>query len=347
MQIDGFNTATSDELAATLPGLFDQYASTLAFIARPTLGIVDGEVVVSRLSPNHMVIGIGTQSATVEFDEPIVGLEDLVGTAVSLAEVARDQFPDAPLTELEQVMSSVRSQQLYQGTVVDTHRLSDSVYSVRIGPFPRFASLGWDQSVSVFTGSDGRDIPPDMTFEQWRDMPMEEAPRARTYTIRSIDDAGVLDLWVALHGDDPVSVSTWAQRCVPGDPVSVMGPRGRFEHRSDAARAVLIADETALGAAAAVADHLDVPAEIIGVVSGASDEVDFALTSCDVTWLHEPVDSDRRAAAVRARLVVDDDTLYWGAGEFSMIGTLRRTLRREFEIPSSHVALTAYWRADL
>ncbi|MEM8619189.1 MAG: siderophore-interacting protein [Actinomycetota bacterium] len=346
MQIDGFDPATTDELGTTLPALFDQYAATLAFIARPVLGLVEGEVRVLRLSPNDMVIGVGERSAEVEFDDPIGGLEDLVGTAVTLAAVARDQFPDAPLTDLEQIMSSVRAQRLYQGEVVGSERLSDSVYSVRIGPFPTFASLGWDQSVSVLTGSDGRDVLPTMTFEQWRDMPPETAPRARTYTIRAIDD-GVLDLWIALHGDDPVSVSTWAQRCVPGDSVSVMGPRGRFEHRSDVERAVLIADETALGAAAAMADHLDVPCEIVGLVRGAADEVDVAPTACAVTWLHEPLDIDRRVTAVRNYLTVDDDTLYWGAGEFSMIGTLRRMLRREYEVPSARVALTSYWRADL
>ncbi len=110
---------------------------------------------------------------------------------------------------------------------------------------------------------------------------------------------------------------------------------------------MLVADETALGAATAMVDHLDVPCEIVGLVRGHRDEVDVAPTDADVTWLHEDIHSERRAAAVLDYLVSDDDTLYWGAGEYSMIRSLRRALRRQRGVPSSRVVLTAYWSAAL
>ncbi len=166
MKIDGFDQATTVEMAATLPDWFDQYNTALAVVARPALGVVQGDVAVSAVSPHAMTLSAGDRTVTVGFERPVRGFEELVDAVVALAEAARRETSDRSPTDLEQVMSSVRTQQLHHGAVIECARLSASVGSVRIGPFPSFRSLGWDQAVSLFTGADGRPVPADMTFEQ-------------------------------------------------------------------------------------------------------------------------------------------------------------------------------------
>ncbi|MEM1332930.1 MAG: siderophore-interacting protein [Actinomycetota bacterium] len=333
-----------------LPDVVSRFGDTIRLAARPQLGPTDGEVQITEITPEGVRISAGDDSVWVDFLAPIDGIEELASATIALAEAARDLHPDEPVTSLETLMARASEQRVHRGEVISVERLSPHLAALRAGPFSDFVSLGWDQSLSLLTLADGRTVPDDLTLETWRDMPEDESPRGRTYTVRSVDDDGVMEIWLVLHGDEPDSTSTWVQQASPGDPIAIFGPRGNFNEPVGVERAVLIADESAFGAAAAVADQLDpsIDVTVLGVVAGPQHQFDGGFGErVDVRWFHAPVEASARAAAVGAHVASmdDTDTYFWGAGEYEMIKATRRALRSERRVPGERVALTGYWRA--
>lgn len=103
----------------------------------------------------------------------------------------------------------------------------------------------------------------------------------RRYTIRHArPDIGELDLDVLLHGDGPGA--GWAAAARPGDTVEFQGPRGKLELRG-AASHLLVGDESALPAIAAIAEALTEPAVAVIEVGDRSDELPVAA---QVRWVH-------------------------------------------------------------
>lgn len=83
-----------------------------------------------------------------------------------------------------------------------------------------------------------------------------------------------------LHGDWPGS--TWGRAAAPGDEVRFQGARGKLELRP-ADWHLLVGDESALPAIAAVAEALSEPRLAVVEVLGASEEVPIAA---DARWVH-------------------------------------------------------------
>ena len=328
MQVTGFAPDVTETIQELLPEVVVQYNDTIRLAARPQLGPIDTDVEISEISTDGVRIAANGESVWVDFASPVTGLDQLAQATVDLAEAARDLHPDEPMTSLEVIMTTARGQRLHRGTVIETRFLSDHLAAVRLGPFPGFESLGWDQSLSVLTMADGRPVPDDLTLESWRDMPEHESPRGRTYTVRSFGADGVMESWMALHGDDPESTSTWAQQCQPGDAVAVFGPRGRFTEPTGVDHAVLVADETAFGAAVAVAEGLDpaLSTPMIGYDNAALAHAALTyLTSkghSKIAVVHGPArSSDRISARVAGARKACDETMSVSFFETSLDAT--------------------------
>jgi NADPH-dependent ferric siderophore reductase len=90
----------------------------------------------------------------------------------------------------------------------------------------------------------------------------------RRYTIRHArPDKGELDLDVLLHGGGPGA--QWGRRAAQGDRVEFQGPRGKLELRG-AALHLLVGDESALPAIAAISEALPPAERAIAVVEIAT-----------------------------------------------------------------------------
>jgi NADPH-dependent ferric siderophore reductase len=106
----------------------------------------------------------------------------------------------------------------------------------------------------------------------------------RRYTIRHArPETGRLDLDVLLHGEGPGS--RWGQTARPGDGVELQGPRGKLELRP-APWHLLVGDESALPAIAAIAEALppDEPAVAYVEVQDGADELPVA--AAELHWVH-------------------------------------------------------------
>jgi len=165
----------------------------------------------------------------------------------------------------------------------------------------------------------------------------------RRYTIRAArPETGELDLDVLLHGDWPGS--QWGRTAAPGDPVSFQGPRGKLELRP-AAWHLLVGDESALPAIAAICDALPAgePAVAVLEVQDAADELPVAA---DTRWVH------RGAAAPgtpdQLLPVVESLTLPDGGGHGYLLGETRsmvalRALLEARGLAHEAIFVKGYW----
>lgn len=284
-------------------------------------------------------------------------------------------------------------------------RLSPSFVRVELGS-PAFAELGvgayYDQRIKlVFPHEDGP-VPSfagaeDSWYATWLDRPVEERGHMRTYTVRDVVGAGedtrlVVD--IVLHEDDAEGTagpgSTWAARAKVGDRLVTMAPRrghayGGIEFApGEAARVLLVGDETALPAIAGILR--DLPGEAVGAalveVPLAADVQDLvAPAGVEVVWLPRagrPLGSLLHATALErlgsapAPVAVSDDEvdpdlwetpaysssgedvaadtahsedLYvWIAGESKVVTGLRRVLVNDLGLDRRQVAFMGYWR---
>lgn len=104
----------------------------------------------------------------------------------------------------------------------------------------------------------------------------------RRYTIRHArPDVGEFDLDVLLHGDGPGSA--WGATARPGETVQFQGPRGKLDLRP-ADWHLLIGDESALPAIAAISERVE-PALAIVEVATEADQLPLAA-GVDVRWVH-------------------------------------------------------------
>lgn len=352
IEVTGFAPDEQQMIETNFVELLDEQAGALRLVARMAIAELDGPVEARKVRPDGLLVADRSSSGWVTFAEPVTSAQELPARLQALMTEARRMFPEAPATGMEVFGRTGHTMTFHSGEVLAATDLSADVRSVRIGPFPDFVSISWDQVVKLVTPLPGRPVPRGLSYSEFEALPPEEAPHGSVYTVRSIDDDGVIELWMQVHGDEPHSSSTWARDAEPGLEVSLYGPRGFFVLPEGLHRAVLVADESAIGAAAAMAHQLapDLAVHVVGVIADDDRQLPVIVDGHgSVEWVVAPTDDHeaRRALAVAATDAVADDgaTLFWGAGEFSMVSALRKRVRRERGVPAEHVTLMPYWRA--
>lgn len=159
--------------------------------------------------------------------------------------------------------------------VVAVERLSPSFIRFELGS-PGLADLGvdgpwWDQRIKlVFPHEDGP-VPSfadadEGWYASWLDRPVAERGHMRTYTIREVRGSGAetrLVVDVVVHAGAIGPAGGWAMRATVGDRLVVLAPRrghfyGGIEFApGDARELLLVGDETAVPAVAAILDQLE------------------------------------------------------------------------------------------
>ncbi len=178
-------------------------------------------------------------------------------------------------------------------------------------------------------------------------MPARTRPYVRNYTVRSFRaDELELDIDFVVHGDGPAS--TWAVNAAPGDPVGLFDEGTMYQPHEAADWQLLVADESAVPAALAIAErtagtipttaYLEVPSveDIVPVPEGV-----------EVVWLPrtDPHAIPGRLALERARSIdipLGRSTVFV-AGESGLATGLRRQLVGR-GIPKPGITFWGYWR---
>jgi NADPH-dependent ferric siderophore reductase len=165
----------------------------------------------------------------------------------------------------------------------------------------------------------------------------------RRYTIRHArPDVGELDLDVLLHGDGPGA--QWGARARPGDAVEFQGPRGKLELRP-APWHLLVGDESALPAIAAITDALPAGEHAVAYVEVQDESDELPLPAADVHWVQRggtaPGDSAALTAAL-AGIAVPAGTRGYLMGESRAMVALR-TVLEDAGVDHDAIFVKGYW----
>ncbi|WP_328970344.1 siderophore-interacting protein [Streptomyces sp. NBC_00239] len=254
--------------------------------------------------------------------------------------------------------------------VLRTRRIGHSFLRVTFGgeSLREFRSGGYDQSLSLFLPLPHQEhtvllsTDEDTWFGAWREMPEEERPVMRSYTVReqrrTAEGADEVDIDFVLHGDASPA-SHWAGRARAGSRIMAIGPAVaenksvRFQPDPAADTLFMYADETALPAAAAILERLPAGQKVKAwfQVPHADDRIALETPAdADVAWVLPSESGAGRADTVLAALRADaperasEGAYAWIAGEAGTVRAVRRHFVQERGIDRRAVRFTGYWR---
>lgn len=243
------------------------------------------------------------------------------------------------------------------------HRLTPRLVRITFsGPdLHGFRDAAPDQYVKVFFPSPGTRAPllppppPDDPYSWYRSylrMPDELRPAMRTYTVRaSRPQAGELDIDFVLHADAGPA-SGWAASATIGDEVALLGPHGLYDVPSATSWQLLVGDDSALPAIAAICERLPDSARALVFVEVADADDELPLhrpggESVDIRWVHRRdggAPGEAVLTAVRDATLPEGAPYAWICGEAGLVKHVRRHLVRERGVDKRHITFTGYWR---
>ncbi|MFI0408743.1 siderophore-interacting protein [Actinomadura sp. 3N508] len=246
-----------------------------------------------------------------------------------------------------------KGRRLTKGTVLRTERLTPHMIRVVIGG-EGLAGFGagefTDHYVKLLFMQPGVTYPEPLDMEKVRaEMPREQWPSLRTYTVRAWDaEALELTLDFVYHGDEGLA-GPWAAGARPGDEIYFQGPGGAYAPRADAGWHLLVGDESALPAIAASLERIPsgAPARVFVEVAGPEEEQDLPTPGdADVVWLHRggAQVGDLLIEAVQKLEFPSEDVHAFVHGEANFVKVLRRHLRVERGLPLERLSISGYWR---
>ncbi|MEU8125086.1 siderophore-interacting protein [Spirillospora sp. NPDC049024] len=246
-----------------------------------------------------------------------------------------------------------RGRRLHRGTVLRTERLTPHMIRVVLGGdgLSEFGAGEFtDHYVKLLFPRPGVAYPEPFDMERVRaEMPREQWPSTRTYTVRAWD-AGARELTIDFvhHGDKGLA-GPWAASARPGEEICFTGPGGAYAPRADAGWHLLAGDESALPAIAASLERVPegAPVRAFVEVAGPEEEQDLRTPGdAEVVWLHRGGGrvGDLLVEAVQKLDFPDGEVHAFVHGEANLVKALRRHLRVERGIPLDRLSISGYWR---
>lgn len=203
-------------------------------------------------------------------------------------------------------------------------------------------------------------LPKPLTLDSFQELPVEQRPTVRTYTVRNVDpERGEITIDFVVHGEQGVA-APWAASAVPGQPAYLMGPGGAYSPDPAADWHLLAGDEAALPAIAAALEAL--PDNAIGKVfievAGPHDEVDLTSPAgVEINWIHRGGRADLVGddhSGDNAPLVAAVKEAAWLPGQVqvfihgeaqAVMHNLRSYIRKERGVAAKWAgSISGYWR---
>jgi NADPH-dependent ferric siderophore reductase len=202
-------------------------------------------------------------------------------------------------------------------------------------------------------------LPRPLTLDSFNELPTEQRPTVRTYTIRNVDaERREITIDFVVHGEHGVA-GPWAESVQPGQPVYLMGPSGAYAPDPAADWHLLAGDEAALPALSAALEAL--PPNAIGrafiEVSGPDDEIPLtAPDGVEVRWIYRGGRADlvpEDQAGDNAPIIAAVTESAWLPGQVqvfihgeaqAVMHNLRPYIRKERGVEAKWASISGYWR---
>src|SRR5262245_23066495 len=186
-----------------------------------------------------------------------------------------------------------------------------------------------------------------------RDLPKEQQPARRRYTMRAWDpEQHQLTVDFVVHGDSGVA-GPWAAAARPGDVLVFTGPSGGYRPDAAAGWHLMLGDESAVPAIAASLEVLPAGARAIVRVVCDGPEPEIAPPSpadVDLRWLHrygDERDESLLLVAVEALDFGNAKPFGFVHGEADEIRAVRRHLLQERGLSRGDLSCSPYWRRTM
>ena len=209
-----------------------------------------------------------------------------------------------------------------------------------------------DAYVKVLFPKPGVTYPEPFDMETIRaELPREDWPRTRTYTVRAHNPrTNEITIDFVHHGDEGLA-GPWAASAVPGDTLRLLGPGGAYAPNPEADWHLFVGDESAYPAISASLERLPATAKAIAILEvGSADEqppgtapVTHPGLDLTITW----VTRDAGPTLVDALRAADFPTGRVHAfvhGEAGTAKELRRHLIEDRGIDRADLSWSGYWR---
>lgn len=202
-------------------------------------------------------------------------------------------------------------------------------------------------------------LPRPLTLDSFNELPTEQRPTVRTYTVRHTDaQRREVTIDFVVHGEHGVA-GPWAEAIQPGQPAYLMGPSGAYAPDPAADWHLLAADEAGLPALSAALEAL--PPNAIGrafiEVSGPDDEIPLtAPDGVEVRWIYRGGRADlvpEDQAGDNAPIIAAVTESAWLPGQVqvfvhgeaqAVMHNLRPYIRKERGVEAKWASISGYWR---
>lgn len=172
---------------------------------------------------------------------------------------------------------------------------------------------------------------------------------SRDFTPLMTADGSAMNLDFYTHVN-PGPAASWALATQPGDTIKIGGPRGSRGLPEGADSYLIMADETALPSVMRWIADIDsaTPITLLATVHGDGAWVsDYVGATSNVTVQIVDPAVDTVLAALDAAAPIGEKTFVFTAGNAATLISVRRRLRREWNLPAAQVAVSGYWRTGV
>ena len=269
----------------------------------------------------------------------------------------------APVTQKNQMIDKLRSRSKNSGRrkegtpmyaeVQQIETLSPDLVRVVLsgGTLDRFEGTpATDAYINARFLPEDSPITPPFDRDDLEQLPSEQRPRPRRFTIRRWDpQQQTLLIDFVVHGDEGYAGS-WAKRAKPGDRLQFEGPGGSYRPSPEVDWHLLVGDESAFGAIGASLESLPAGrrAEVFAIVQRPGYEIDFpSEAEVHITWLYRQESEDPEAAlvdAVAGASLPDGSFDVFVHGEAAEVREVRRHLIADRNVNPDGASISAYWR---
>lgn len=175
------------------------------------------------------------------------------------------------------------------------------------------------------------------------ELPREQWPRTRTYTVRAWDaDRQRLTIDFVVHGDSGIA-GPWAAAARPGDRLQLFGPGGAYAPDDAADWHLMVGDASVLPAIGASLARVcaGVPVIVVAEVDGPEDEIALPTRAAlDLRWVPTGTVLD----AVRALALPAGRGQYFVHGEATAVREVRRHLLVDRGADHEALSVSGYWK---